>query len=161
MASGEIDPQPHKYWPSVESWKAFGQKTYRRHYYLSTLPNHLYCTLIIDLEFHSAHDRSRVKYRNTKLGWVSCLLNTIIKTSQFNDNSKKKILVPRSILLHRKNLIQLNSTYFWQSTFFALNRKKYLIKDKQWPSIQRVLDHSNNIWKGNSELYPTLRMKSK
>ena len=38
MASGEIDPQPHKYWPSVESWKAFGQKTYRRHYYLSTLP---------------------------------------------------------------------------------------------------------------------------
>ena len=40
MASGEIDPQPHKYWPSVESWKAFGQKTYRRHYYLSTLPRH-------------------------------------------------------------------------------------------------------------------------
>ena len=38
MASGEIDPQPHKYWPSVESLKAFGQKTYRRHYYLSTLP---------------------------------------------------------------------------------------------------------------------------
>ena len=26
MASGEIDPQPHKYWPSVESVKAFGQK---------------------------------------------------------------------------------------------------------------------------------------
>ena len=26
MASGEIDPQPHKYWPSVESLKAFGQK---------------------------------------------------------------------------------------------------------------------------------------
>ena len=38
MASGEIDPQPHKYWPSVESLKAFGQKTFRRHYYLSTLP---------------------------------------------------------------------------------------------------------------------------
>ena len=27
MASGEIDPQPHKYWPSVESLKAFEQKT--------------------------------------------------------------------------------------------------------------------------------------
>ena len=26
MASGEIYPQPHKYWPSVESLKAFGQK---------------------------------------------------------------------------------------------------------------------------------------
>ena len=26
MASGEIDPPPHKYWPSVESLKAFGQK---------------------------------------------------------------------------------------------------------------------------------------
>ena len=38
MASGEIDPQPHKYWPSVESLKASGQKTFRRHYYLSTLP---------------------------------------------------------------------------------------------------------------------------
>ena len=38
MASGEIDPQPHKNWPSVESLKAFGQKTFRRHYYLSTLP---------------------------------------------------------------------------------------------------------------------------
>ena len=38
MASEEIDPQPHKYWPSVESFKAYGQKTYRRHYYLSTLP---------------------------------------------------------------------------------------------------------------------------
>ena len=38
MASKEIDPRPHKYWPSVESLKAFGQKTYRRHYYLSTLP---------------------------------------------------------------------------------------------------------------------------
>ena len=34
MASGEIDPQPHKYWPSVESLKAFGQKTFRRHYYI-------------------------------------------------------------------------------------------------------------------------------
>ena len=32
------DPQPHKYWPSVESLKVFGQKTFRRHYYLSTLP---------------------------------------------------------------------------------------------------------------------------
>ena len=38
MASGEINPQPHKYWPSVESLKAFGQKAFRRHYYLSTLP---------------------------------------------------------------------------------------------------------------------------
>ena len=37
MASKEIDPQPHKYWPSIESLKAYGQKTYRRHYYLSTL----------------------------------------------------------------------------------------------------------------------------
>ena len=26
MASEEIDPQPHKYWTSVESWKAYGQK---------------------------------------------------------------------------------------------------------------------------------------
>ena len=38
MASGEIDPQPHRYWPSVESLKASGQKTFRRHYYLSTIP---------------------------------------------------------------------------------------------------------------------------
>ena len=38
MTSGEIDPQPHKYWPSVESLKASGQKTFRRHYFLSTLP---------------------------------------------------------------------------------------------------------------------------
>ena len=37
MASEEIDQRPHKYWPSVESLKAYGQKTYRRHYYLSTL----------------------------------------------------------------------------------------------------------------------------
>ena len=29
MASGEIDQRPHKYWPSVESLKAYGQKTYR------------------------------------------------------------------------------------------------------------------------------------
>ena len=36
MASEEIDPRPHKYWPSLESLKAYGQKTYRRHYYLST-----------------------------------------------------------------------------------------------------------------------------
>ena len=41
MASGEIDPQPHKYWPSVESLKASGQKTFWRHYYLSTLPRML------------------------------------------------------------------------------------------------------------------------
>ena len=34
----EIDPQPHKYWPSVEYLRAYGQKTYRRHYLLSTLP---------------------------------------------------------------------------------------------------------------------------
>ena len=26
MASEEIDPRPHKYWPSVESLKAYGQK---------------------------------------------------------------------------------------------------------------------------------------
>ena len=32
MASGEIDSQPH-----IESLKAFGQKIFRRHYYLSTL----------------------------------------------------------------------------------------------------------------------------
>ena len=38
MASQEIDPRPHKYGPSVESLKAYGQKNYRRHYYLSTLP---------------------------------------------------------------------------------------------------------------------------
>ena len=38
MASEEIDPQPHKYWPSIQSLKAFVQKTYRRHYYLLTLP---------------------------------------------------------------------------------------------------------------------------
>ena len=38
MASKEIDPRPHKYWPSIESLKAYGQKTYRRQYYLSTLP---------------------------------------------------------------------------------------------------------------------------
>ena len=30
-ASEEIDPWPHKYWPSVESLKAYGQKTYKRH----------------------------------------------------------------------------------------------------------------------------------
>ena len=41
MASEEIDPQPHKYWPSVESLKAYGQKTYKRQYYLSTLPRPL------------------------------------------------------------------------------------------------------------------------
>ena len=33
MASEEIDPQPHKYWPSVESLKAYGQKTNRRYYF--------------------------------------------------------------------------------------------------------------------------------
>ena len=38
MASEEIDPQPYKYWPSIESLKVYGQKTYKRHYYLSTLP---------------------------------------------------------------------------------------------------------------------------
>ena len=27
MASREIDPQPHKYWLSIESLKAYGQKT--------------------------------------------------------------------------------------------------------------------------------------
>ena len=26
--------RPHKYWPSTESLKAYGQKTYRRHYFL-------------------------------------------------------------------------------------------------------------------------------
>ena len=26
MASEEIDPRPHKYWPPVESLKAYGQK---------------------------------------------------------------------------------------------------------------------------------------
>ena len=31
MASEEIDPRPHKYWPSVESLKVYGQKTYKRH----------------------------------------------------------------------------------------------------------------------------------
>ena len=36
MASEEIDPRPHKYWPSVESVKVYGQKSYKRHYYLST-----------------------------------------------------------------------------------------------------------------------------
>ena len=36
MASEEIDPRPHKYWQSVESLKAYGQKTYTWHYYLST-----------------------------------------------------------------------------------------------------------------------------
>ena len=41
MVSKEIDPRPHKYLPSVESLKAYGQKTYRRHYYLSTLPRPL------------------------------------------------------------------------------------------------------------------------
>ena len=38
MASEKIDPRPHKYWPSLESLKACGQKTYWWHYYLSTLP---------------------------------------------------------------------------------------------------------------------------
>ena len=38
MASEEIDLQPHKHWPSVESLKAYGQKTFRWYYYLSTLP---------------------------------------------------------------------------------------------------------------------------
>ena len=38
MASEEIDPRPHKYWPSVEFLKAYRQKTYWRHYYLSILP---------------------------------------------------------------------------------------------------------------------------
>ena len=28
MVSEEIDPRPHKYWPSVESLRAYGQKTY-------------------------------------------------------------------------------------------------------------------------------------
>ena len=36
MASEETDPRPHKFWPSVEYLKAYGQKTCRRHYYLST-----------------------------------------------------------------------------------------------------------------------------
>ena len=34
----EIDPRHHKYWPSVESLRAYGQKTYKQHYYLLTLP---------------------------------------------------------------------------------------------------------------------------
>ena len=38
MASEEKDPRPLKYWPSVESIKAYGQKNYKRYYYLSTLP---------------------------------------------------------------------------------------------------------------------------
>ena len=37
MASEEIDPRPHKYWPTVEYLKAYRQKPYRRHYSLSTL----------------------------------------------------------------------------------------------------------------------------
>ena len=41
MASKEIDPRPHKYQQSVESLKAYGQKTFRRQYYLSTLPRPL------------------------------------------------------------------------------------------------------------------------
>ena len=31
IASEEIDPRPHKYWPSVESLKVYGQKTYKQH----------------------------------------------------------------------------------------------------------------------------------
>ena len=38
MASGEIDPQPHKFWLSVEFLKVYMQKTYRWQYYLLTLP---------------------------------------------------------------------------------------------------------------------------
>ena len=30
MASEEIDPRPHKYWPSIESLKVYGQKTCKR-----------------------------------------------------------------------------------------------------------------------------------
>ena len=41
MALEEIDPRPHKYGSSVESLKVYGQKTYRRQYYLPTLPRHL------------------------------------------------------------------------------------------------------------------------
>ena len=37
-SSEEIDLRPHKYWLSVESLKAYRQKTYRQQYYLSTLP---------------------------------------------------------------------------------------------------------------------------
>ena len=38
MASGEIDSRPHKF---VEFLKASGKKTYRRQYYLLTLPRPL------------------------------------------------------------------------------------------------------------------------
>ena len=41
MAFEEIDPRPYKYWLSVEFLKAYGQKTYKRQYYLSTLPRPL------------------------------------------------------------------------------------------------------------------------
>ena len=37
IASGEIDPGSHKYWLSSEFLKAYGHKTYRQQYYLSTL----------------------------------------------------------------------------------------------------------------------------
>ena len=75
MASEEIDPRPYKYWPSVESLKAYGQKTYRRHYYLSTLPR-------LSIPFiegrwnkfyqHTAYQKETVAaitilYRNTKM----------------------------------------------------------------------------------------------
>ena len=38
MASGGIDPWPHKFWPSVEFLKVYVQKTLRQKYYSSTLP---------------------------------------------------------------------------------------------------------------------------
>ena len=48
MASKEIDPRPHKYWPSVVSLKAYGQK--------KPTGNNNICRLYQGLRFHSQRE---------------------------------------------------------------------------------------------------------
>ena len=66
MASEEIDPRPHKYWPSVESLKAYGQKTYS---------DITICRVYQGLQLHSQRQDGiketvasiTILYRNTKV----------------------------------------------------------------------------------------------
>ena len=74
MASGEINPQPHKYWLSVEFLMVYAKKTYRQQYYLLTLLRRLtpfteekWSKFFLPTTYQKTVAAIMMLYRNTKV----------------------------------------------------------------------------------------------
>ena len=127
MASEEIDPRPHKYLPSVEFLKVYGQKTYKRprvlvQYKMQTVTIRIWTHFTVSITNKSKHYTNDFNYFYLTLSFYTIImirLFTVIwfhvflsntnnfQTDLFNSLMGLKQVLPFQVKVDLINLVSL------------------------------------------------------